>query len=178
MTVEHPEPSGQIHRVRTQMILCVSATLFFAAFFWTRSLYWATLIQSEVKVFDQGFQLRPDKLYPFDGSQWGSLGTPIWIYVFVLVASNLLYLFGHRVIDQLIPAIANTLIGLALTGLTSYFIISPGGAMGHEFSYGGISWHWKLAGGVYPALVFAVAILGIGLAQILIRQKARAEDAA
>jgi hypothetical protein len=176
MTVEQAAAAGQEHRVRTQQLLCAAAILLFVAFCWSRSLHWATLVQSEVKVFDQGFQLRPDKLYPFDGSQWGSLGNQIWIYAFILVVPNVIYLFAHRVTDQLIPAIANTIIGLALTGLTAYFIISPGGAMGHEYTQGGLSWYWELANGVYPALAFAVAILAVGTAQIVIRQKAKAED--
>ncbi|MGH2958338.1 MAG: hypothetical protein ACRDKE_01945 [Solirubrobacterales bacterium] len=178
MTVEQPQPAGQIHRVRAQQLLCGAAILLFVGFFWSRSLHWATLVQSEVKVFDAGFQIRPDKLHPFDGKLWGSLDTPIWLYAFVLIGSNLLYIVAHRVIDQLIPAIANTLVGLALAGLTTYFILAPGDALGHEMRSGGISWHWELADGAYPALAFAVGIIGVGIAQIAVRQKAKAEDAA
>lgn len=176
MTVEQPVPAGQTHRVRTQQILCGVALLLFAAFFWSRSLEWATLVQSEVKVFDSGFQIRPDKLNPVDGKLWGSLGDSIWIYGAVLAIPNLLYLFAHRHIDQLIPAIANTIVGLALTGLTTYFIISPGDALGHEYRSGGISWYWELSSGAYPALAFAIGILAVGIAQVVIRQMANRED--
>jgi hypothetical protein len=158
--------------VRNQRVLCGVAILLFAVFFWSRTLEWATLIVGEVRVIgNQGFVLTSKK-FPADGSLWNATGDLTWLYAAALVIPNLLYIFGNRVINQLVPALANTVMGVVLTTLTLLFIVDPAGALGHTKQATGMSLHWTIAAGVIPALVSAVLILVVGLAQLHQRHRA------
>jgi hypothetical protein len=177
VTVNTPEPSGQRHRVRLQQILCGVAIALFAGFFWSRGLHWGN------RVIEVVGPIAPDMRdighsIPVTGKEWEWLGaTAIALYSFVVLALNALYIFFHRVVDQLVPAIANVVIGGLLSVLTIYFIASPGRAMCCEERSEVLAFYNTLAGGPYVGLAFAIGILAVGIAQVLVRRKAKLEDA-
>jgi hypothetical protein len=177
VTVYSPEPSGQRHRVRSQQILCGVAIAIFAGFFWSRGLHWGN------RVIEVVGPIAPDMRdvggsNPVAGTEWEWLGsTAITLYSMVVLGLNFLYIFFHRVVDQLVPALANIVIGGLLTILTLYFITSPGPALCCEERSKSLAFYNTLADGAYVGLVFAVGLLAIGIAQVLVRRKAKVEDA-
>jgi fumarate reductase subunit D len=177
VTVHGPASSGQRSYVRAQQILCGIAVALFAAYFWSRTLQWSTLEAGLVKASAGGYELQTQQ-HAFSGTTWSALGDPIWIYAFLLVVPNLLYVFAHRHVDQLVPTLANTGIGALLTAMTVYFIANPDVISPAKEKGGGVVWRWTLAGGVWPALAFAIGILLVGLVQGYLRTRASAEDLA
>jgi len=168
-----PAESGQIHYVGVQQILCVLALALCGAYAWSRGLHWI-----DFKIATKG-TLSPGlrdvaKTEPMDGKTWSGLNHPMWLFGFASLFANGIYLFFHRFTDQLVPAIANTAIGGMLTVLTLYFISGPDRLLHIAAESKTLSFSIHITSGVYVALLFAVALLAVGITQIVLRGRAQA----
>jgi hypothetical protein len=176
--VGHPAPSGQRHYVGTQIALCILAIAVFVGFVWSRSLDWAHISIMITGSLPKDMQ-DIEQTVGRPGYDWGPASSPgIWVYGMALVGMNGLYLFFHRFIDQLFPAITNTVIGGWFTVLLAYLIVNVDGAMCCEHPNDHpIAYENTYAKGAYPALACALGLLAIGVAQVLVRRRAKVEDA-
>jgi hypothetical protein len=176
--VGHPTPSGQRHYVRTQQLLCAAAILLFAGFTWSRVLDWSHF---SIMITGKVPHLLDDveETIGIAGNELGPVGNPqIWVYGFAVVGMSGLYIAFHRFVDQLFPAVTNTIAGLLLTALMTIFIVDVDAVKCCEHPYEKpLAYENTYASAAWLPFALAAALLAVGIAQVVVRHRAVRKDA-
>ncbi|MGH2905532.1 MAG: hypothetical protein ACRDKI_02040 [Solirubrobacterales bacterium] len=142
-----------------------AAILLFGAYVVSRGSAWAELAAVPA---GQSSASAGSTVSSVAGTQWGALSTPLMLCGAALIGANVLYIAMPASIDRLVPVIANIVIGGVLAALTLYFIANTNEILGGK-SGRAVSLEYSHATGSLVALVIALAILGVGLLQLRMR---------